>query len=333
MSEKITEKKQKTTQDFEEAQSIFQKTFLITGGQGFIGSHIVDELVRRECKVICIDTNLSGDNRNESPLVTYNKVDINDYKALEPFFAGVDGVFHMAAIARTPWCCMDPILAMQTNVMGTVHVLEAARKHKVKRVTLSSSNVVYAAETPYKASKQALEMIAKSYMELYDQSVMCMRYSNVYGPRQREDGPAPNVFAAFRKAARNDGTIYITGDGLQSRQFTHVSDIVRANILAQASTFKGVIDVCFGAPVTMNHAAGLFGVPLTYIPDRPGDIKHIIQDPKPAEMAIGFIARVPLEVGIKDCINDGHGSKQADPNAAKKGWEALGLDLGSAGIK
>lgn len=315
-----------------EAKELVKKTLLITGGQGFIGSHIVDELVRRECKVICIDSQLSGDNENKSPLVTYHKADINDYKAIEPLFKGVDGVFHMAAIARTPWCCMDPILACQTNIMGTVHVLEAARKNDVKRVTLSSSNVVYAAETPYKASKQALEMIAKSYMELYDRSVMCMRYSNVYGPRQREDGPAPNVFAAFRKAARNDGTIYITGDGEQTRQFTHVSDIVRANILAMNSEFRGIVDVCFGSPVSMNKAAGMFKVPLTYIPDRPGDIKHIVQDPKPAEEAIGFIGRVPLEVGIKDCINDGEGSACADPKGEKKGWEALGLDLGKAGI-
>lgn len=326
------EKKAKTS---EEAPSVWGGKYLVTGGQGFIGSHIVDELVRRECKVTVVDTQLSGDNVNKSPNVTYHKVDINDYKALEPLMVGLDGVFHMAAIARTPWCCMDPLLAMQTNTMGTVNVLEASRKADVKRVTLSSSNVVYAAETPYKASKQALEMIAKSYMELYDRSVMAMRYSNVYGPRQREDGPAPNVFAAFRKAARNDGTIYITGDGEQSRQFTHVSDIVRANMMAMHSTFRGVIDVCFGEPVTMNKAAGLFGVPITYVPERPGDIKHIIQDPKPAEEAIGFVGKVKLEVGIKDCITDERwgGSTCADPKGAKKGWEALGLDLGAAGIK
>lgn len=306
------------------------KTYLVTGGRGFIGSHVVDELVKRNCTVKVIDTGLSGDNKNDSPLVTYIEGDITDYKTMLEVSKGVDGIFHYAAIARTPWCCQDPVLAMNINVMGTVHVLEAGRQNNVARMVLSSSNVVYAAETPYKASKQALEMIAKSYMELYDKSVFCMRYSNVYGPRQREDGPAPNVFAAFRKAARNDGTIYITGDGLQTRQFTHVSDIVRANMLAMHSDARTIVDICFGAPVTMNKAAGHFGVPLTHIPDRPGDIKHIIQDPKPAEDAIGFVGRVPLSEGILDCINDGEGAKHAGGEA--QGWEALGLDLGKGKI-
>lgn len=311
-----------------EAPSVMNKTYVVTGGQGFIGSHVVDELVKRNCKVKVVDNNLSGDNVNDSSLVSYHKGDITDVAFMMEVTKGVDGIFHYAAIARTPWCCQDPILAMQTNVMGTTIVLECGRKNDIARVVCSSSNVVYAAETPYKASKQAGEMIAKSYMELYDRSVFCMRYSNVYGPRQREDGPAPNVFAAFRKAARSDGTIYITGDGTQTRQFTHVSDIVRANMFAMHSDTRDIVDICFGDPVELKHAASFFGVPLTHIAERPGDIKHIVQDAKPAKEAIGFVAKVPLEVGIQDCINDGEGAKYA--GGEKLGHKALGLDLGKS---
>ena len=110
-------------------------------------------------------------------------------------YADIYGIFHFAAIARTPWCIDDPILCYNTNVLGTLHVLEVARKRQIKRVVLSSSNVVYAFLTPYRTSKEALEGLALTYNN--SMSVIALRYSNVYGKRQSETGPSPKVFAAL----------------------------------------------------------------------------------------------------------------------------------------
>ncbi|HVW71612.1 MAG TPA: NAD-dependent epimerase/dehydratase family protein [Candidatus Paceibacterota bacterium] len=276
--------------------------YLVTGGKGFIGSHVVDALVARGDDVIVIDNGLSGD--NENPNAQYVNADIRKFDTIEPHFAGQDGVFHLAAIARTPWCVDDPVLAYETNVMGSVNVLEAARKHGIKRAVLSSSNIVYAAETPYKQSKLAMEAIANVYNVLYGLSNVCLRYSNVYGKRQREDGPSPNVFAAFRKTLRENGHIKITGDGEQSRDFTHVTDIARANLLAMGVDYTGApIDVCTGRNVSMNYVVKeLFKAPIVYIEERRGDIKHIIQDPKPVTETLGWQPTVKLEDGIKDVL-------------------------------
>lgn len=275
--------------------------YLVTGGKGFIGSHLVDYLVDNNHKIKVLDNGLSGD--NENPKAEYIKVDIRRFGEIEKYFAGVDAVFHFAAIARTPWCIDDPILCYETNVLGSTNVLEAARKNGVKRVVLSSSNIVYAAETPYKQSKLAMEAIAAVYASLYGLSNVCLRYSNVYGKRQREDGPSPNVFAAFRKSFRENGHVKITGDGEQSRDFTHVSDIARANFLASQSDYSGNIDLCTGRNVSMNYVVKeLFKAPVEYIEERKGDIKHIIQNPERAEKILGWKAQVKLEDGIKDVL-------------------------------
>jgi UDP-glucose 4-epimerase len=221
---------------------------------------------------------------------------------IKDFFVGVDGVFHFAAIARTPWCIEDPVLAYETNVMGTLNVLEAARQCNVKRVVLSSSNVVYAFLTPYRTSKEALEDLAATYAAMYNVSVVCLRYSNVYGPRQLETGPSPNVFAALRKSKRELGKLVITGDGEQTRNYTHVSDIVRGNLLAMQSTFVGNIDLCTGIGVSLNTVAKYFDCPVEYTKERPGDVKHIIQDPQPALNILGWTALISLERGIPDVL-------------------------------
>ncbi len=275
--------------------------YLITGGQGFIGSHLVDYLVSLDHEVLVIDNGISGDNKNEK--ATYVHADIRHFSEIEKYFEGQDAVFQLAAIGRTPWCVEDPILCYETNVLGPVNVMEASRKHGVKRVVLSSSNIVYAGETPYKYSKLAMEDIASVYKVLYGLSTICLRYSNVYGKRQREDGVGPNVFAAFRKSLRENGFVTITGDGEQSRDFTHVSDIVKANMLASQVDYSGNIDVCTGRNVTMNYVVKeLFKAPVKYIEDRKGDIKHILQKPTDAETILGWKAEVVLEDGIKDVL-------------------------------
>lgn len=273
---------------------------LVTGGRGFIGSHLVDALVERGDHVLVIDNGMTGSNVNPAAFDVI--ADIRGCRFLAAYMAGIDRVFHMAAIARTPWCIDDPVLCYETNVMGTLRVLEAARASKVRRVVLSSSNVALAFPTPYWSTKRALEDLVRVYSELYGLSVIGLRYSNVYGKRQREDGPSPNVFAALRKQKRELGHLVITGDGEQSRDFTHVSDIVKGNLLAAASEWCGVLDLCTGRNHTMNDVAALFGAPVKYVPDRPGDIKHIYQDRLAALETLGWKAAVRLEDGIEDVL-------------------------------
>ncbi len=248
---------------------------------------------------------LSGKNKVVHPRVVYTTVDIRDAETLKATFKDFEprGVFHMAAIARTPWCIDDPVLAYSTNVMGTLHVLEAARCMAVRpRVVLCSSNVVYAFLTPYRTSKEAVEGLQSTYVTMYGMSVCALRFSNVYGSRQSEEGPSPNVFAALRKSYKETGALCVTGDGEQTRNYTHVSDIVRGNVCAMNSDFNGVVDLCTGVPITLNTVARLFKCPVHYGPDRPGDVKHIAQSADLAKRILNWEPKISLEAGTPDII-------------------------------
>ena len=282
------------------------KTFVVTGGCGFIGSHMTDRLIGLGYKVVVVDNLLSGRLENLNKDALLEQVDISDFDALcgalDKYKDELGGIFHFAAIARTPWCMDDPLLCYKTNVMGTINVLEAARRLGVKRVVLSSSNVVYAFFTPYRTSKEALEGLSTSYHQLYNISVIALRYSNVYGKRQSEEGPSPNVFAALRKSKKDRGKLLITGDGTQTRNYTHVSDIVTGNLLAMCNDYCGVIDLCTGVSVPLNDAAKYFQCPIEYIAEREGDVKHIIQSPDEAYHILGWKALTTLEAGIPDVL-------------------------------
>jgi len=278
--------------------------YLVTGGAGFIGSHLVDSLINQGHDVIILDNLLSGFEKNINTNAIYKNCDIRKLENILQYFEGIDGVFHLAAIPRTPWCIENPILAYETNVMGTLNILEASKQHNVKRVVLTSSNVIYAEWTPYRSSKEALESLAKVYNNMYGLSVVCLRNSNVYGSRQSELGPSPNVFAALRKSKRERGFIEITGDGEQSRDFTHVSDIVEGHICAMQTNVVGEYDLCTGVNYTLNNVATFFDCKVVYKPERPGDIKHIHQDPLPALEKLKWKAKLSLEEGMKDFLSD-----------------------------
>lgn len=267
-----------------------------------IGSHMVDFLIEKGHEVVILDNLITGSDKNINPKAQFFIGDIQDGMSVKEAMQGCDGVFHFAAIARTPWTIEDPILCMACNTMGTTVVLEVARQLGIKRLVLSSSSVVYAAETPYKASKLAGEMIALAYRKMYGQSSICLRYSNVYGPRQSEEGPSPNVFAALRKSKKEKGYLELTGDGEQTRAYTHVSDIVEANWLAMQSDWCGNLDLTTGIQTTLNKVAEYFNCPVQYIPERHGDIRHIVQDPKPAKEILGWEAKKKLEDGIIDVL-------------------------------
>lgn len=287
-----------------------KKTFIVTGDCGFIGSHMVDKLIGLDYNVIVLDNLLSGSMDNLNNKAVFENVDITDFDMLnttvqkyKDIYNCIDGIFHFAAIARTPWCIDDPILCYKTNVTGTLNVLEAGRQNNIKRIVLSSSNVVYAFYTPYRTSKEALEGLALAYNKMYGMSVIALRYSNVYGKRQSETGPSPNVFAALRKSKKELGKLIITGDGTQTRNYTHVSDIVTGNLLAMFNDYCGIVDLCTGISVPLNDAAAYFECPIEYVAERPGDIKHIIQSPDEAYQHLGWKAVVQLHEGIQDVLN------------------------------
>jgi UDP-glucose 4-epimerase len=272
---------------------------LVTGGCGFIGKHLVKALLEQKHEVTVWDiansSKLSG--IREHPELIHQRIDIARH-SLHPEWLEIDWVFHLAAVSRTVPAMNDPVECIRTNVLGTARLLEAARKANVKRVVVSSSNVVLAGQTPYRDSKRAVEEMCKTYIELYKQPVIALRYSNVYGPGIPKGDPA--VFAMLRDSYQERGYVEITGDGRQTRDFTHVSDIVRGNILATESHATGIVDLCTGVQTSLNDACKLLGIPVHYISERPGDIRSMEQDGWPAEKILGWVSEIELREGIQD---------------------------------
>jgi nucleoside-diphosphate-sugar epimerase len=269
---------------------------VVTGGAGFIGSHLTDLLLAEGHQVRVIDalwpgrsdiTRVSGD-------ADFRKADIRD-EATRLLLEGAEWVFHTAAVSTTPWAVADPVETNDINVSGTLNLLEGARHAGVGRFVFSSSNVIYAPYTAYWASKQAAEFYCQVYATLYGLPTVALRYSNVFGSlRQNPE----NCIASMRASFLSTGRIWLTGDGEQSRDFTSVTDICRANLLAAASDVTGAIDICTGENRTMNEVAAEFDCPIDYRPDRAGDVKHIRQDPGPARDLLGFEALVPFAEGM-----------------------------------
>jgi nucleoside-diphosphate-sugar epimerase len=271
---------------------------VVVGCAGFIGSHLTDYLIAQGHKVRGIDALLPGRGHygHVNRKAEFRQADIRD-RDIGGWLTGADVVFHTAAVSTTPWAVSDPVTCNDINVNGTLNLLEAARKAgTVARFVFSSSNVVYAPNTAYWASKQAAEAYCHVYASLYGLSTISLRYSNVFGSlRQNPE----NVIMSMRESCLASGYIWLTGDGEQSRDFTNVTDICRANLLAAGGIVTGALDICTGINHTMNEVAAFFGCPVEYRPERDGDIKHIRQDPGPARDKLGFEAQVPFEDGMK----------------------------------
>lgn len=271
------------------------KKCLITGIAGFIGSHLADYLIKKGYSVIGIDNLLTGDIHNiNSRVKRFYKNDVTNLKSLTTILTEEKPsyIFHLSAIARTLCTIEDPLYTHNVNVTGTLNVLECARLIKPIKVVFASSNIVYAENTPYFVSKKSAELYMKIYDKLYNIPTVSLRFSNVYGSlRQSEKGSHINVLAALRKSKRKNGYIEITGDGNQSRDFTHVADVVHAIYLSAIKNAHGdEIDICTGTNTTMNKIASYFNCPIKYVPERLGDIKHIYQNPAKAKRLLGFRA-------------------------------------------
>lgn len=276
----------------------------VTGAAGFIGSHVTDRLLQDGYTVVGFDNLSTGTIRNipEREGFTFILGDVTDKWAVMQFAGRVDAIIHLAAVARTQDTIDDPFTCHETNITGTLNLLEASRATGVKRFVHGSSSILYAPHTPYYVSKLAAESYASIYPELYGLSTISLRYANVYGSRQSQEGAYPNVLASFARDKKEKGYITIYGDGSATRDFVHVSDAVEASILALKSFGTGVYDVGTGKQHSIQSVAERFDCPIRYEEPRKGDVQYIRLDTAPAYVNLGFDAKVRLEDGIKDYL-------------------------------
>lgn len=309
---------------------------LITGGAGFIGSHITEALLLLGAKVTVLDDLSGGEWDNVKPLetqcdalgrLTCVEASILDEAVLAKVMKECRFVFHQAALGSVPRSVEQPRRYQDVNVNGTLNVLEAARAAKVQRVMFAASSSAYgdtptlpkvetmppSPRSPYAANKVADEALMSAYAFSYGLDTACLRYFNIYGPRQNANSAYAAVIAAFAKALFLDGPFAIYGDGLQSRDFTYVDNAVHANLLAARSSkpIQGqVCNVAVGKRITVNQLATtmaeLAGRPEMkpqYLPDRAGDVKHSLADLARARSVLGYVPVVDFVEGLKVTVD------------------------------
>jgi len=254
------------------------KKVLVTGGAGFIGSNLVDELIKQGDEVIVIDNLSTGERENLNPAAQFHELDIRDLEKIQPLFAGVDCVFHLAAFARVQPSIEDPITFNDVNVNGTLNVLVAAKDAGVKRVVYSASSSAYGDQTqmplredmpahplsPYGLQKYIGELYCRLFSNVYNLPTVCLRYFNIYGNRQAMEGAYCLVMSIFVSQRLKGEPMTIVGDGEQRRDFTCVIDVVRANILAAQSDKVGkgeAINIGRGNNYSVNELAKMIGGP------------------------------------------------------------------------
>lgn len=295
---------------------------IVTGGGGFIGSHLTDALVDCGFRVRVIDNFATGSLERVNPRAELIEADIRDADAIASSFTeDVDCVFHTAALPRIPLSIAKPVETHMANVVGTLNVLMAVREAKIRRFVYSGSSSVYGNQdrlplvetmapnprSPYALQKFAGEEYARMFHRLYGIQAVVLRYFAVYGPRMAEEGAYMLAIAAFMRARREGRPLEIHGDGEQTRDFTHVRDIVAANILAMDATEAEAADgrpinVGFGHNVSINQIAKIFGGPTVHTPARPGDMRDTLADRSLAERLLGWTPRVSIEDGLAELL-------------------------------
>jgi UDP-glucose 4-epimerase len=300
---------------------------LVTGGAGFIGSHLVDQLVANGCRVTVLDNLSTGHRHNiagHGDRIDFIEGDIRDAGLLDRVVKGCDVVFHQAAVVSVTQSVEDPSHSCEVNDLGTVRVLDAARKNGVRRVVMASSSAVYGDDphlpktedmvprplSPYAVQKLTGEFYATVFKDLYGLETVCLRYFNVFGPRQDPSSPYSGVISIFmtRATAGQAPTIY--GDGGQSRDFIYVKDVVRANMLAatEAAAAGRVFNVGTAAFIRIRDLWTLIGelasvkIDPIFDPPRAGDIRDSVSDIGEINRSLGFSPRVELRQGLMDTL-------------------------------
>ena len=300
------------------------KKALVTGGAGFIGSHLVEALTTAGCEVAVLD-NLAGGNLSNldsvKAQISFYKNDIRELEALERSAAGCDVIFHLAAVVAVQQTVVDPLDSAMVNDIGTLNVLEAARKTNVRRVVLASSCAVYGDDprlpkdesmlpmpaSPYAVHKLSAEHYFRVYSELFALQATCLRFFNVFGPRQDPSSPYSGVISIFMNKAVSNQKPVIYGDGSQTRDFVYVKDVVQA-LLQAAQTDRNagdVFNIGSGSQVSINRLWELI-VALSgsqkiaaYQPARAGDILHSVANIDKARSHLNFSNEFSLEQGLE----------------------------------
>ncbi len=288
---------------------------IVTGGAGFIGSHLTDKLIELGHNVVVIDSLMLGKKEFINKKAKFVKADIRDYKIIAKYFKGVDVVFHLAADPRLPVSIEDPITTHEINVTGTLNVLEAARCAKVKKVIFSSSCAAYGEQTvpikedakmsplsPYGLHKLMGEQYCRLYSSLFGVETVCLRYFNVFGPRKLATGSYPMVIPIFLDQKKNGKLLTIVGDGTSTRDYVHVQDVVKANILAwESSVGDGLsINIGSGKQSSVNKIADLIGGDRKNIPERKGEMKKIQANIIRAKKLLNWEPKITLQEGLKE---------------------------------
>ncbi len=301
--------------------------YIVTGGAGFIGSHIVEELSRQEHETVIFDNLFSGKMENIQPFlkegnVSFVQGSVTDLPLLKKIFEGADGIFHEGAIASVPRSIANPLATNEANVTGTLNVLDAARNCGVRKVLFASSSSVYGNTptlpkredmtpnplSPYAVSKLTGEHYLKVFSEVYGLKTLSLRYFNVFGPRQDPKSEYAAVIPKFITKILNHESPTIYGDGGQTRDFTYVKDVVQANIRAMESDAEGVFNVAYCKRIDLNELATLImdiigiTVPMLYEPARTGDVRDSLADIRRAQEAFGYAPEYTVKTGLKETI-------------------------------
>ncbi len=291
---------------------------LVTGGAGFIGSTLTNALFDRGLRVRILDNFATGERAQVDSRAELYEADIRDLESIRSAFAGVDCVFHVAALPRVPLSIEKPVETHMVNVVGTLNVLIAARDASVRRVIYSGSSSAYGNQphlplredmtpnplNPYALQKLTGEYYTRLFHRLFGLQTLTLRYFNVFGPRMADVGAYVTVISVFLRARREGKPLTIHGDGEQTRDFTHVRDVVRANLLAMdCETADGrAINIGNGRNVSINRVAQLIGGPVVNLPPRPGDARDTLADNSEALRTLGWKPEVRFEDGLAELI-------------------------------
>jgi UDP-glucose 4-epimerase len=294
------------------------RSVVVTGGAGFIGSHLVERLLAEGCRVAVLDNFSTGRLKNllpvaSDPRLSVHEIDVSDARNIAPHFRGVEWVFHLAALADIVPSVQQPLLYHRSNVEGTVAVLEAARHAGVKRFLYTASGSCYGIprvlptpetadirpQYPYALTKYVGEQYALHWAEIYKLPVVSLRLFNVYGPRSRTSGTYGAVFGVFLAQKLHNQPLTVVGDGMQTRDFTFVADAVDAFLTAAHSQVSGeVFNVGSANTYSINRLVELVGGEVVHIPRRPGEPDATFADIGKIRNILGWTPKTSFERGV-----------------------------------
>jgi nucleoside-diphosphate-sugar epimerase len=301
--------------------------FVVTGGAGFIGSHIADAFANRGDEVVILDNLFSGRMENirhllDTPTVTFVNGSVTDQALLQKACKKADCIFHQAAITSVPRSVKDPLASNEANVTGTLNVLVAAQKFGIQKIVYASSSSVYGdtptlpkredmvpdPKSPYAITKMTGEYYLNVFHELYGMDTVSLRYFNVFGPRQDPNSEYSAVIPKFITKILHHESPVIYGDGSQTRDFTYVKDVVQANIRAMESGAQGVFNIAYGNRISLIKLARTImdalgeDLPLKYESGRSGDIHDSLADISAAQKTFGYAPEYTVITGLKETI-------------------------------